>query len=220
MVTTEGDRLVADYLRELERELRDLPRARRTEIVEEIAGHIELARRGMDDEREVDVRNVLERLGDPAEIAAEAHERPDVPHPERPPAALEKIALILLLPGSLLVPFFGWIIGAFLLWMSDLWNGRDKLIGTLIVPGGLATAAAFAAGGIGPVETCDQLIDEHNRVVSETCTGGVAGVEQVLWLALLAVLVIGPFVSTFYLYRRLKRAREVSMVSASTRASG
>ena len=47
----------------------------------------------------------------------------------------------------ILLPLFGgfafgvgWLVGLVLLWSSRLWTTRDKLIGTLIVPGGIATA--------------------------------------------------------------------------------
>ncbi|HEY5195981.1 MAG TPA: hypothetical protein VIJ51_03025 [Solirubrobacteraceae bacterium] len=34
----------------------------------------------------------------------------------------------------------GWLVGLVLLWSSRLWTTREKLFGTLIVPGGIATA--------------------------------------------------------------------------------
>jgi hypothetical protein len=43
-MTSNADRLVDDYLKRLDRELGDLPRARRRELAEEIAGHIAEAR--------------------------------------------------------------------------------------------------------------------------------------------------------------------------------
>jgi uncharacterized membrane protein len=64
---------VGEYLRELERALSDCPPGRRSEIVSEIEDHIEglLAELGATP-TEVEIRNVLERVGDPDEIAAEA----------------------------------------------------------------------------------------------------------------------------------------------------
>jgi hypothetical protein len=43
-----GDRLVEQYLKGLQRELGDLPRARRRELVDEIASHIAEARAGLE----------------------------------------------------------------------------------------------------------------------------------------------------------------------------
>jgi hypothetical protein len=36
----------------------------------------------------------------------------------------------------------GWLAGLVLLWSSRAWTTRDKWIGTLVIPGGLATAFA------------------------------------------------------------------------------
>ena len=76
MTTMRRDPLVDDYLRRLEAAAADLPRERRAELVGEIEEHVDAAlAEGGDDETAV--RNVLERLGSPEEIAAAA----------RPPAA-------------------------------------------------------------------------------------------------------------------------------------
>ena len=77
-MSTTPDKLVERYLKHLEVELDDLPRDRRREIVDEIAGHIAEARAGVEHETEADVRNILEGLGDPADIAEDARERFDV----------------------------------------------------------------------------------------------------------------------------------------------
>jgi uncharacterized membrane protein len=61
---------VERYLRDLERELHGLPRARRAEILDDVGAHLEEARAQAADEAEL--RTLIERLGDPADIAAEA----------------------------------------------------------------------------------------------------------------------------------------------------
>ena len=98
-MTSTADRLVDDYLKRLKDELRDLPRAHRRELTDEIAGHIAEARANVPVESEAEIRNLLERLGDPAEIAAEERERLDV----RPRRAgwIEILALILLPVGGI-----------------------------------------------------------------------------------------------------------------------
>src|SRR5438132_1045744 len=40
--------------------------------------------------------------------------------------------------GGLVVPIVGWFVAVVLLWTSHAWNTKDKLIGTLLLPGGLA----------------------------------------------------------------------------------
>src|SRR3954449_11162890 len=113
------------YLHDLNRELQGLPSARRREIVNEIAEHIRQARTEEGDEA---TPVILERLGDPGEIAADARERFGV-HPVRP-AWVETVTLILLPIGGLVLPVVGWLIGVCLLWTSAVWSIRDKVIGT------------------------------------------------------------------------------------------
>jgi uncharacterized membrane protein len=139
---TTPDKLVERYLRHLEVELDDLPRDRRREIVDEIAGHIAEARAGLEHETEADVRNILEGLGDPADIAEDARERFEVQplitaSTAYKPGWIEVGALVLLLVGAIVLPLVGWVIGVVLLWISNAWNVRDKFIGTLFWPGGL-----------------------------------------------------------------------------------
>jgi hypothetical protein len=160
-MTTEVDALILRYLQDLEAELRDLPANRRQELLDEVGEHIAAARAALDPETEAGVRTVLERLGDPADIAAEARERGGVQRPPVRPATpwLEVIAIVLLV-----IPFAGWVVGVVLVWLSRLWTTRDKLIGTLggmsWVLAGLGTVMTSAGGSravgsapLGPSET-------------------------------------------------------------------
>ena len=74
-MTTEADALIIRYLQDLESQLGDLPAGRRQELLDEVGEHIAAARAALDAETEAAIRTVLERLGDPADIAAEARER-------------------------------------------------------------------------------------------------------------------------------------------------
>ncbi len=129
-------REVGEYLRRLQRSMGDLPAQRRDEILAEIEEHIseDLAERPA--ATDADVRNVLERVGDPGDIAAEARERFGIKPARR--SWTDPAAVILLLIGGFTI--IGWFVGVVLLWISDAWNTRDKIIGTLVVPGGLAGA--------------------------------------------------------------------------------
>ena len=160
-MTTEVDALILRYLQDLEAQLRDLPANRRQELLDEVGEHIAAARAALDPETEADVRTVLERLGDPADIAAEARERVGVQRPPGRPATpwLEVIAIVLLV-----IPFAGWVVGVVLVWLSRLWTTRDKLVGTLggmsWVLAGLGTVMTSAGGSravgsapLGPSET-------------------------------------------------------------------
>jgi hypothetical protein len=140
-MTTTADTLVDNYLRDLQAELRDLPAARQREILAEVGEHITEARATLDADTEAAIRTLLERLGDPADIAAEARERFGVqPEPTKPATPwLEVIALV-----ALAVPFLGWVVGVVLVWVSQRWTTRDKVIGTI---GGLSWVVA----GLGTV---------------------------------------------------------------------
>jgi hypothetical protein len=205
-MTTTADGLVNDYLRELERELSDLPRSGRQEVLAEIDEHIAEARSEIVEHDEAAVRNVLERLGDPADIAEEARERFGL---QRRPAGWHEIAALVLLPiGGVILPVIGWFVGLILLWASDAWTTREKLLGTLVIPGGLGTPLIFGlvALGSGSGEVCSGTGNLFNGQASrETCTGGMSGLEEALWSALFAVLILAPIVVAIVLARRMRR---------------
>jgi hypothetical protein len=196
-MTTKADSLVDRYLKDLEAELADLPANRRRELLDEVGEHIVAARATLDTETEAGVRTVLERLGDPADIAAEARERFGVPVPVARQASprLEAIALVLLV-----IPFLGWVVGVVLIWVSRLWTTRDKLIGTL---GGMSWVLA----GLGTV-----LAEANNLPISASGAGSPVGSPQVAEAAgpglLEVALVVAPFVlpvvAAIYLAIRLR----------------
>jgi uncharacterized membrane protein len=191
---------VDGYLRELDQELRDLPPARRDELVEEIREHIDSALGEARDAGEVEVRNVLERLGDPAEIAAEARERFGI---RRTKPGVREILVLILLPFGGFLWLIGWVVGAILLATSNAWTDREKVIGLLVVPGGLLPAAVIGLmGGRSCVDTW-----ANGRLISQTCTGGIS-----IWLGylILAVLVIGPIWTVFFLIGRMNRRAATS----------
>ena len=126
-----------------------------TRSLREIEEHIASGLAEFPAPTDADVRNVLERVGDPADIAAEARERFGIKPAKR--SWTDPAAIILLLIGGFTI--IGWFVGVVLLWISDAWNTRDKIIGTLVVPGGLAGALGVGliasgrqGGSCGPVE--------------------------------------------------------------------
>jgi hypothetical protein len=201
---SKADRLVTDYVRRLNAELRDQPRPRRRELVQEISEHIDEARVDVALDDEAAIRTILDRLGDPAEIAAEARER-SAPNGRRP-GALEVGALILLPIGGIIIPFLGWVVGVILLWASDAWNRRDKLIGTLVVPGGLLLPAYLALAASGGSGGCGATFDAAGRVIASDCqdSGGPELVDA-LRVTLMALLILAPLVTAAYLARRMRR---------------
>src|SRR5204863_8685773 len=132
-----ADQLIERYLQHLRIELAAAPRARRRELEKEIAGHIAEARAELPNESEAEIRNLLDRIGDPADIAAEAQERFGVePRADLPTKSRthEILALVFLLLGSVVIPLVGWLVGVVLLWTSTVWTTGEKILGTIFVP--------------------------------------------------------------------------------------
>jgi hypothetical protein len=206
---------IRHYLKRLSEATRGLPRGRRRELVAEIEQHIRDALLETPVYSEAEMLTVLDRIGDPDEIAAAASARPESTRS----TAMETWAIILLLLGGFLF-LVGWIAGVVLLWSSSIWTTREKIIGTLVVPGGLATgifALSFTfAGGIGAQECASTGAlyrmgkDGSPHLVrpgSETCTGGASTLGTIVILLALAILIIGPIATSFYLGRRLDREK-------------
>ncbi|GAA4259566.1 HAAS signaling domain-containing protein [Dactylosporangium darangshiense] len=68
------DDLVSDYLRAVEQAMAGVPANRRAELLADLSEHIAAKRAELspDRETEVEVRSILELLGDPEDLAAEA----------------------------------------------------------------------------------------------------------------------------------------------------
>ncbi len=222
MSAPRAEQRVDEYLKRLETELADVPADRREEIVSEIRSHIaeETARGGLTTEAdltargglttEADLYNLLERLGDPAEIASAARPATAGPQPARArfgqAGAIEMLAMIL-------TPFI-WPVGVILYWTSSRWRTRDKVIATLIPPGGypglLLTVpfllfSATVSGG------CGTVTDAEGNLISRQCTGwdALPGWEQfVINAAAIAVTVIVlllPVLVAIYMARQLRK---------------
>ena len=216
---TASDRLVDDYLKRLRRELRDLPRDRRNEVLRDIEGHIAEARAELPSESEDQIRAMLDRLGDPAVIADDAWERYGL---SRGATGTREVAAIVLLLLGGFVFLAGWIFGLILLWSSKAWTTTDKLIGTLLIPGGLA-ASAFVAFGLAFAPTINDTACTGSAVVSvngiavphstqpaaQTCSssGGSGGLLHLLIVVLVSALLLSPLATTVYLSLRLRSRR-------------
>jgi hypothetical protein len=98
---------------------------------------------------------------------------------KRAPADGSEWSIITLLAIGAFFVGLGWVVGVVLLWRSRVWSVTDKLIGTLLWPGGLVTGGVFA--------------------VAAAQAGGA-----LIIVAVLAVLV--PVASALHLYRRAKQS--------------
>jgi hypothetical protein len=149
--TGEADKLVWRYLAQLDAALRGVDASRREEILAEVHGHIEEGRTGLDPDDATSVRTLLDKVGDPAAIAAEAGAPP--PGSRRWDAWAPWLIIFGPVASGL-----GWIAGMFILWTSPTWSRRDQLIATFVPPAGLValffglvTALRAAAGCSGQV---------------------------------------------------------------------
>jgi uncharacterized membrane protein len=202
------DQLVADYLGRLERAAAVLPPERRGELLEEIGAHITAARAAGAAADEAAVRTLLDRLGEPEVIVAAARE--DVPTsaeaavgpslPARRGTGLELAAVLMLTLGSLFPPLVGWLVGVVLLWVSPLWRVREKLLGTLVWPGG--PGGALLLGGV--LTAGVGFGDEQCRTVAGTTTCTSGELVPVEGLPLLAVF-LPPLLVAVLLYRVARR---------------
>lgn len=193
------------YLRELRRRARRLPRTRREELEGEIREHLREAL--PPGSGEVKEREALRLLGTPHEIVAEERARLGLP-PASGPGAREWAAIVLLLLGGF-VFLFGWVLGLVLLWSSATWTLRDKLIGSLLLPGGLTASVTLLAMGsfASGSETCFASDDGAGNI-TRTCSESGGG--SVFGAVLLIVLALSPIATAIYLTWRARSAGAVA----------
>jgi uncharacterized membrane protein len=168
------DDLVAGYLGRLVQAARQLPPDRRSELIDEIADHIDQAR-AVSEASGPGLRDLLRRLGEPEAIAAAASDSAgDFPGPVTQPApaaskpstvrgprqrwvdmAAVFLALgsVLLSPISFVLALLGWAVGVVMLLVSPRWPKRAKVLGAvtgtlaLLIFGGLLASVAKAWNG-------------------------------------------------------------------------
>jgi hypothetical protein len=172
----EADKLVRRYLAQLDAALRDVDASRREEILADVHEHIDEGRTGLDPDDTASVRALLDRVGDPVAIAAEA----GVPVPGS--RRWDAWAPWLIIFGPV-ASGLGWIAGMLILWTSPTWSRRDQVIATIVPLAGLVAlffglvAALHAAAGCSGPTT----------LASTTCT--TKGPALPLGVAILLVVV-------------------------------
>jgi uncharacterized membrane protein len=187
--------LAADYLKRLRRAARRLPPGRRRELVAGIEAHLAEALHPWATDPEA--RDVLDRLGPPEAIVGAAQPSA-VAKRAKPRGTKEWLAVALLLFGGFFAGF-GWLVGVILLWSSRAWTLREKCIGTLLVPGGLATPFVIL-GTASRGRSCTRIGDG-----AQHCTGATSS-SDITWLVVVAILVLASVGSAMYLSRRARTA--------------
>jgi len=187
---------VRSYLQALETAVRTLPRHEREDLVLQVMEHIDNAL--PPNAGEADVRNVLDELGSPEDIAAAAGVQPV--RVRR--GAREVFALILLVLG--LPPFIGWVVGLGLLIWSPLWSARQKLLGVLVWPGGWFAVFIFGFAfpvGAGHATACSYRPGQSIPDCVTTSSGPPGWVAPLV----LIVLFTAPLLVAAYLWREAGR---------------
>lgn len=215
MSAPHAEQLVDEYLGRLNAALAGEPPDRREEIVGEIRSHLAEERSQLRDETDADLHNLLERLGDPVELAQAARPADARKDGAAAPGSFGSIEVLALV----LTPII-WPVGVILYWLSPRWNTRDKLIATLIPPGGYIGMAfwlpllVFLGGnGVGGGGSCEIVTGPGDNVVSQSCTGvdALPGWEQVAlevaFIAAVLLLLALPVLVAIYMARRLRSRR-------------
>ncbi|MCM8747815.1 hypothetical protein NET02_01490 [Thermomicrobiaceae bacterium CFH 74404] len=229
--------LVERYLREVADALSDLLPAQRREILDDLRTHIHDALAAVPDPDEATVRSILDRLGTPDELAREARERLGIvgsaPEPEtaRRPGLFETIAVV----ATAIV----WPIGLVLVWLSESWQTRDKLVASALPLLGLALVVLWVT----PIRV-DSRVESYELATPVTYSPGAepsvappvgtptvlatppshprTTVERANWASLLgiAILLGGsfglPFASALYLAFQLRRPKTSALHTGGT----
>lgn len=184
MTAPHADKLIAGYLARVADAATGFPRETRTELVDNMRDHIAEARsRESGPETDAMILNILDRLGEPAVVAADARDRLDIrPEAVFRPGLLEFAAMFLL-------PFI-WPFGVILLWSSRAWKTRDKIIASLVPPGGYFGIAFIALAA-------------HAAGVAIQGTGSLPGFGHI-YILLIPILM---FFAPVYLFIRLRSRR-------------
>ncbi|HZE04492.1 MAG TPA: hypothetical protein VE127_04660, partial [Solirubrobacteraceae bacterium] len=109
----------------------------------------------------------------------------------------EWAALFLLPFGWLLLPVIGWIAGVMFLWSSRVWTMREKVIGTVVVPGGLSAVLILSLVGTG--SACSGG-GAAGQAIDAQCTS--PALPSVVGVPLLVAFVLGGVVTPVLLGRR------------------
>lgn len=194
MTTTSVDPLIRDYLQRIRTVGRQLPRDSRDELIAQLEEHLRDA--APSGSSRAEVMAALDQLGEPEEIVAEESRRLGI-SPVRA-GAREWWAIGLLLPGSVILPLIGWLVGVYLLWTSRVWSTRDKLLGTLVLPGGWI-AVLFALIASSSTTNC------AGTSTVTRCTGS-SSTSVGSWVLLVALVVL-PLITATVLALRARAVR-------------
>jgi hypothetical protein len=138
MADQDADALIASYLNDVKQAIAPLKSKQRRQVIDKISAQISDARLEVEHESGVPVREMLDRLGTPTSIASAATAEGSLAR-QQTEHRREGSVMRWLLFGGLLFGI-GWLVGLKRLWRSPNWSRSEKLLGTLVLPGGLLWA--------------------------------------------------------------------------------
>ncbi len=215
MTAPHADQLIDGYLARLRVAAMDLPSSVRDELIEDMRAHIAEARARESEETDATILNILDRLGDPELLVAEARHRA-IPAQSSQPAwpALYRSG-VLEIATVVLLPFF-WVVGVILLWLSPAWKTRDKVIGTIFSLGGYPGIFIIGAASSHHVfavtsngNSCTSSADSAGNIGPTVCTGMPAWqvIGTILSVAFVVLVFLLPVITSAYLAIRLRWRR-------------
>jgi hypothetical protein len=126
----------------------------------------------------------------------------------------DKWVPVLVLLGGFLV-LVGWFVGIALLWSSQTWRLRDKLLGTLLWPGGLVGVSLMGLAGS---RVCGTSGGPGQPTIEHCTTSGFVPPIAV-GITILAAMVAVPIIVAVHL-ERVRRASQQSAVMERRNVSG
>lgn len=195
------DKRLSDYLAQLQSRL-TLEFADQTEEI--LYGVREHMADALD--RGLAAPEIIAGLGSPEDIAAGmAAQSTGAPRPATPPAVgktegyrdstVWHVLTCILLPFGGFIAGFGWLFGVAGLWMGTRWKIWEKIMGTVILPGGVS--GAFLLANL-PVS---QTLSDENGVVEDHNPLGFTVPEAWFWVALALPLAVAVYLLVVALRR-------------------
>lgn len=215
MMTTQTHPLVHDYLQRLSTESQRLPADQAAELRADIDAHLDEAL--PPGASEAEVRQVLDRLGSPAElVTAAGGGAPEEGQHEKDSGRREAAALVVLAVAPLMVWIWPvalvlWLAGLYLLITARRWSTTDKVLGGVVLGAApvvvIAAAAASFVAATSEV-TCSSLPDG-----SQECVGGGAadGLTAGTWVA----IVVLALYAVLWVVTMVRLARTASRPAAA-----
>lgn len=206
----------------------ELPADRRAELIYGIREHLDAARDAHPGMSVEAMRDVLDRLGDPAVVVAAALPPDSSRNGIRHESLRTEWAATLWMTVGSFVPVLGWLIGVRFALRSRIWTGRQKLTACLITPGGplvalwlsvvLGSRTSSACGFTtsGALASLDAMPTSTTTTV-RACSSPILA-PWVAWIVIVTVVcasVVGPAVlmREARRNRRIHRARESAALS-------